>query len=46
MTFIVNHDGSVFQKDLGPNTTELAKRMTSFNPDRSWKKVDASDAQL
>jgi hypothetical protein len=45
MTFIVNHDGSVFQKDLGPNTTELAKRMTLFNPDRSWKKVDASDAQ-
>jgi hypothetical protein len=39
MTFIVNHDGAVFQKDLGPRTDELAERMTSFNPDQSWAKV-------
>ena len=39
MTFIVNHDGVVFQKDLGPRTDELAERMTSFNPDQSWAKV-------
>jgi Protein of unknown function (DUF2950) len=39
MTFIVNHDGVVFQKDLGPRTAELAERMTSFNPDSSWAKV-------
>jgi hypothetical protein len=39
MTFIVNHDGTVFQKDLGPQTAELAERMTSFNPDSSWTKV-------
>jgi hypothetical protein len=39
MTFIVNHDGAVFQKDLGPKTAELAERMTSFNPDQSWTKV-------
>jgi len=39
MTFIVNHEGVVFQKDLGPHTAELAERMTSFNPDSSWTKV-------
>ena len=39
MTFIVNHEGAVFQKDLGPHTAELAERMTAFNPDSSWTKV-------
>jgi hypothetical protein len=39
MTFMVNHDGVVFQKDLGPDTADLAERMTSFNPDQSWTKV-------
>ncbi len=39
MTFLVNHGGTVFQKDLGPQTEKLAARMTSFNPDDSWKKV-------
>lgn len=36
MTFIVNHDGTVYQKDLGPSTAESASRMTLFNPDPSW----------
>jgi hypothetical protein len=39
MTFVVNHAGTVFQKDLGPNTPQLAERMTSFNPDKTWEKV-------
>lgn len=39
MTFIVNHEGVVFQKDLGPHTAELAERMTAFDPDPSWTKV-------
>jgi hypothetical protein len=39
MTFIVNHAGTVFQKDLGPNTTQVAERMTAFNPDKTWQKV-------
>ena len=38
-TFIVNHDGVVYQKDLGPNTTALAQSMTKFNPDETWKKL-------
>ena len=37
MTFIVNHDGIVYQKDLGPRTAEIAATMTLFNPDPSWK---------
>src|SRR5262245_36639048 len=39
MTFIVNHVGDVFQKDLGPNTAQLAERMASYNPDSTWQKV-------
>jgi hypothetical protein len=39
MTFIVSYAGTVFQKDLGPNTAKLAERMTSFNPNKTWQKV-------
>jgi hypothetical protein len=37
MTFIVNHDGVVYEKDLGPNTAATAQSMTKFNPDKTWK---------
>lgn len=40
MTFVVNHDGVVFEKDLGPKTTKLAQAMKTFDPDESWRKVD------
>ncbi len=43
MTFIVNHDGKVFQKDLGPDTAKLAGRITSYNPDGTWKKVSDTE---
>jgi len=39
MTFLVNHDGTVFEKDLGPQTVKIAEAITSFNPDSTWKKV-------
>ena len=39
MTFVVNHSGTVFQKDLGSRTQSLAEQMTSFNPDKTWQKV-------
>jgi len=39
MTFIVNHDGVVYQKDLGPQTSTLARQMKAFDPDKSWQKV-------
>jgi hypothetical protein len=38
-TFIVNHDGQVFEKDLGPGTDAAARAMTRFDPDKSWQKV-------
>jgi len=38
MSFIVNHDGVVFSKNLGPRTTQLASGIRSFNPDASWKR--------
>lgn len=38
MTFIVNHDGVVFSKDLGPETTKLASEIQMFDPDQSWKR--------
>ncbi|MFO1412459.1 MAG: DUF2950 domain-containing protein [Burkholderiales bacterium] len=37
MTFIVNHDGVAYEKDLGPNGAAIAKAMTRFDPDSTWK---------
>ena len=39
MTFIVNQDGVVYQKDLGPNSAAIARAIKEFNPDSTWKKV-------
>jgi hypothetical protein len=44
-TFIANHDGAVYEKDLGDNTEKAALTMKLFNPDRSWKKVDEKIAK-
>jgi hypothetical protein len=38
-TFLVSHDGVVYQKDLGPKTAELAAAIDRFNPDKSWTPV-------
>ena len=40
MTFMVNQEGKVFEKNLGPDTAAKAARIGSFNPDASWRKVD------
>ena len=39
MTFIVNHEGVVYEKDLGAETELLAQEMTEYNPDSSWARV-------
>jgi len=39
MTFMVNHEGVVYQKDLGPDTGDLAEEIKSFNPDNTWQRV-------
>jgi len=40
MTFIVNQDGVVYEKDLGQDTAQLAAAMTEYNPDNSWQPAD------
>ena len=39
MTFLLNHDGIVYQKDLGPNTAAAAGTMKRFNPDSTWQRL-------
>jgi hypothetical protein len=43
MTFIVNQQGKVYQKNLGPNTTKVAREMKSYNPDKTWAPVKEID---
>ena len=39
MTFMVNHDGTVFERDLGPDTARLAPKIEAFLPDQTWSKA-------
>lgn len=39
MTFIINNDGDIYEKDLGDRTERIASRITSFDPDHTWRKV-------
>ena len=39
MTFMINHNGDIYEKDLGEGTARIASRITSFNPDHTWRKV-------
>jgi hypothetical protein len=41
MTFIVNHDGVVFSRDLGPDTPRAAQAIEVFDPDQSWTREAA-----
>jgi hypothetical protein len=36
MTFVVNQQGKVYQKNLGPNTLKIAQKMKEYNPDKTW----------
>jgi len=45
MTFIVNQEGIIYQKNLGKNTERIAKAMKKFDPDRTWKKVEEAPKQ-
>jgi hypothetical protein len=42
MTFMVNHAGTVYQKDLGDRTLRIVARIILFDPDQTWKKVDVA----
>jgi hypothetical protein len=43
MTFIVGPDGDVYQKDLGSDTAHIASKMTTFDPDLTWSRVDVTN---
>jgi hypothetical protein len=43
MTFMVNHDGVVYSKDLGAETAKLALAIDAFDPGTDWKKEDSAD---
>ena len=45
MTFIVNENGVVYQKDLGEKTEALGKAMREYNPDSSWSKAEEEPGQ-
>lgn len=40
MTFMINQDGVIVQKDLGPDTAKVAGEITEYNPDSTWEEVD------
>jgi hypothetical protein len=40
MTFLANHDGVVYQKNIGKETAKITKEMKAFDPDSSWKKAE------
>ncbi len=39
-TFLVSHDGIVYQKDLGPDSLKIVKAMERYDPDKSWKRTN------
>jgi hypothetical protein len=43
MTFMVSHNGTVYEKDLGPGTEEIAEKISSFDPNSSWKKTEVTE---
>ena len=43
MTFMVNQDGVVYSRDLGPNTAQAALNIREFNPDSMWTREDGTD---
>ena len=45
MTFVVNQDGIVHEKDLGPDTATAAQAVTQYNPDNTWAPVAGSPGQ-
>ena len=40
MTFMINQDGVIVQKDLGADTAKVADEITEYNPDSTWDEVD------
>ncbi len=39
MTFVVNHDGIVYEKNLGKDTVKIARTIKRYDPDKTWKRA-------
>jgi hypothetical protein len=46
MTFVVNQDGQIYQKDLGPRTAQIASEMMEYNPDSTWQPVETENTNV
>jgi hypothetical protein len=40
MSFMVNHEGVLYEKDLGPRTDAAARAINRFDPDAGWRKAE------
>lgn len=45
MTFLVSHQGVVYEKDLGANTAGIAQSINEYNPDSTWRRVATADVE-
>lgn len=45
MTFVINQQGKLYQKDLGPETAKIAEAMKAYDPDASWTLVTDTETQ-
>ena len=43
MSFMISHEGIVFEKDLGPDSAKAAAAITVFDPDSSWTEVPTEE---
>ena len=46
MTFIVNHDGILYQKDLGSETEQTARSINAFDPGEGWTELQHADPRV
>jgi Protein of unknown function (DUF2950) len=44
-TFVINHSGDAYARDLGPNTPHVARALRTFNPDHNWTKISSTDEE-
>lgn len=42
MTFVVNQQGKVYEKDLGKDTAKLAEEIKTYNPGKTWKLIEGA----
>jgi len=46
MTFLVNHQGTIYEKDLGWRTPDIGMGMTNFDPDDTWRQVKQIEIKI